>query len=126
MMRLSSTRTRRSRLPAEYRSWGAAAGAGVGGSMPLTAFRFRPGIASAPMSSKESINDLLVIVPERLLARFAFRVVDLAQLDLGLGGGPRRRGGSRRQRAALGRHGVQLTGLDRRFLCVGRPHRAQV
>src|SRR5262245_26406509 len=65
MIRLSSTRTRRSRLPAEYRSCGIAAGAGDAGSSPLTDCKFKPGIASAPMSSKESIYFLLVLVSER-------------------------------------------------------------
>src|SRR6267143_7061005 len=62
MMRLSSTRTRRWLLTAEYRSPESPAGAGDDGTSPLTDCRLRPGIVSAPMSSIESIFSLPVLV----------------------------------------------------------------
>src|SRR5258705_7527207 len=65
MMALSSTLTRRWLLPAEYRSPAAAAGADASGINPLTVCRLRPGIASAPISSKESIFSPHLLVPAR-------------------------------------------------------------
>src|SRR5258708_7742929 len=65
MRALSSAGTRLWRLPAEKRSPGAAAGTDAGGINPLTACRLRPGIASAPISSKESIFSPRLLVPAR-------------------------------------------------------------
>src|SRR5207247_9083696 len=62
MFRLSSTRTRRWLFPEEERPPESPAGAGGDGSSPLTDCRLRPGIVSAPMSSKESIFFLPVLV----------------------------------------------------------------